>query len=314
MNLVVFILFILFGIHTCAVFKPTPSSSSSSLNLDLASDVDRDHGRSVPLDTEKRDNEKLVDDHAGDHDRDDKTTSSGSKARKGVTYLQQDELEEKDIDDGNKAASTIVHTNTSISNDRASTTITKSSEIATNKTSESVTTKSKSTLTSDRSSSSYASDKYSPSDSKSTKTDTSSSNVSNVSSSIYSKSSTSTSASTESTTSSKSSFNKKPTVTYSVEDDPMLLNIPRTRQTITPLTTYEEKLESPANLPSSDFVLDVDRMQSKREMYIFPLVVLIFLVPMVLGVGIIILRRVRDYWSTRHYRRMDFLVDGMYNT
>jgi len=173
--------------------------------------------------------------------------------------------------------------------------------------------------------SSSGSDKYSPSDSKSMKTDTSSStNIkgNNSTSSNYSKSSATISGSTESIASSKSSSmsslnpspKMKPNVTYSVEDDPTLLKIPITRQIILPLTPTDEKLDADnsAYLPSNDYVLD--RMQSKREMYIFPLVVLIFLVPMVLGVGIIILRRVRDYWSTRHYRRMDFLVDGMYNT
>lgn len=94
-----------------------------------------------------------------------------------------------------------------------------------------------------------------------------------------------------------------------------MLNVNWVRQSIKPLTPLDTKAEGNDNSyspPSSEFVME--RMQSKRELYIFPLVVLIFLVPMVLGVGIIVLRRVRDYWSTRHYRRMDFLVDGMYNT
>jgi len=306
MNLVILIsliLFTFFGIHSCADLQkssPTPITKS---------DVIVEHGKPIALAGDKSGNEKS-DDHAGDHDQDDKASSGSSiKARKGVVYNQTDD-NVKSTDD--------VH----ISNDRASTTILKTSENVINATVEIPSSvKSKVKSDSDRTSSS-GSDKYSPHDTKSSKTDTSSSaytKENNSTSSNYSKSSNTISASTESISlsksSSKPSSNKKPLVTYSVEDEPMLLKIPITRQIISPLTPTDEKLEAdnPAYLPpSSDFVLD--RMQSKREMYIFPLVVLIFLVPMLLGVGIIILRRVRDYWSTRHYRRMDFLVDGMYNT
>ena len=47
--------------------------------------------------------------------------------------------------------------------------------------------------------------------------------------------------------------------------------------------------------------------------YIIPVMITIFALPL-LGIGTYILyRRGRDCWDKRHYRRMDFLIDGMYN-
>ena len=47
--------------------------------------------------------------------------------------------------------------------------------------------------------------------------------------------------------------------------------------------------------------------------YIVPVMITIFALPL-LGVATYVLyRRGRDCWDKRHYRRMDFLIDGMYN-
>lgn len=47
--------------------------------------------------------------------------------------------------------------------------------------------------------------------------------------------------------------------------------------------------------------------------YIIPVIITIVALP-ILGAAIFILyRRGRDCWDKRHYRRMDFLIDGMYN-
>lgn len=315
MNLVLLIStvwFALFGISTCAELPklsttPSPSSNNVEKPNDLASVVGQERGGSLPSVAAEKKLEENLNDHAGDHDQVQKVKNTVT-ARKGVTLAEGD----------NVKVATEVHANRNSSTDRASTTI-KSSESLTNKTSEMplLSVKITDKVTKSDTASSSASDKTSSYESKSTKTGTSSSINSSKqentsASSVTSKSKSS--ASTESTSNS-SSINKKPLITYSVEDDPTLLNVQRVRQFITPLTPIDLKAEAADSAylpPSSDFVLD--RMQSKREMYIFPLVVLIFMVPMVLGVGIIILRRVRDYWSTRHYRRMDFLVDGMYNT
>ncbi|OXU30841.1 hypothetical protein TSAR_012645 [Trichomalopsis sarcophagae] len=53
-------------------------------------------------------------------------------------------------------------------------------------------------------------------------------------------------------------------------------------------------------------------MPSKID-YIVPVVITITALPL-LGVAFYVLyKRGRDYWDKRHYRRMDFLIDGMYN-
>lgn len=300
MNLVVLflvILFTLFEIFTCAII-PTPSNLAKSNGSDVAQEL---VSSSSNIDEEKL--KEDPDDHAGDHDKSKKIVP-----RKGVVNIADNDIGK------------VEHSTNSISADRASTTITQGNESKTNVSELSSPVKDQDKVTNTSTSSTNGSDKYSPSASTSAETGTSHASSSNVSKSENTSTSTNTSKSV--TTSSESmssktssSINKKPLITYSIEDDPSLLNVPRVRQIITPLTPLDTKAEGDNSAylpPSSDFVME--RMQSKRELYIFPLVVLIFLVPMVLGIGIIVLRRVRDYWSTRHYRRMDFLVDGMYNT
>jgi len=52
---------------------------------------------------------------------------------------------------------------------------------------------------------------------------------------------------------------------------------------------------------------------SRKIDYIVPVIITIVALP-ILGAAIFILyRRGRDCWDKRHYRRMDFLIDGMYN-
>ncbi|XP_026746787.1 uncharacterized protein LOC113508028 [Trichoplusia ni] len=46
---------------------------------------------------------------------------------------------------------------------------------------------------------------------------------------------------------------------------------------------------------------------------IMPLVITILLVPMFAVLGYMALRRGQEAWKNRHYKRMDFLLDGMYN-
>ncbi|XP_014208897.1 uncharacterized protein LOC106639675 [Copidosoma floridanum] len=47
--------------------------------------------------------------------------------------------------------------------------------------------------------------------------------------------------------------------------------------------------------------------------YIVPIIITFTALPL-LGVTFYVLyKRGKDYWSKRHYRRMDFLIDGMYN-
>lgn len=46
---------------------------------------------------------------------------------------------------------------------------------------------------------------------------------------------------------------------------------------------------------------------------IMPVVISILLVPMFAVLGYMALRRGQEAWKNRHYKRMDFLLDGMYN-
>lgn len=46
---------------------------------------------------------------------------------------------------------------------------------------------------------------------------------------------------------------------------------------------------------------------------VMPIVITILLVPMFAVLGYMALRRGQEAWKNRHYKRMDFLLDGMYN-
>lgn len=46
---------------------------------------------------------------------------------------------------------------------------------------------------------------------------------------------------------------------------------------------------------------------------IMPIVITILVVPMFAVVGYMALKRGQEAWKNRHYKRMDFLLDGMYN-
>lgn len=51
----------------------------------------------------------------------------------------------------------------------------------------------------------------------------------------------------------------------------------------------------------------------KRHNYFLPIVIIILTIPILIAVCIVGLRRFKEFWYTRHYRRMDFLIDEMYN-
>lgn len=52
---------------------------------------------------------------------------------------------------------------------------------------------------------------------------------------------------------------------------------------------------------------------SKEPRFILPIVITIFAVPLIALVGYQAVRRGKEAWRNRHYRRMDYLIDGMYN-
>ncbi|KAH8235551.1 hypothetical protein KR032_002472 [Drosophila birchii] len=77
-------------------------------------------------------------------------------------------------------------------------------------------------------------------------------------------------------------------------------------------------LPKPASTLAEPMVPQVQELtgtQANRSdtSYVVPIVTVLLTVPLAIGVVTIMYRRFRYMWSTRHYRRMDFLVDGMYN-
>uniref|UniRef100_A0A1B0CRA6 Uncharacterized protein n=1 Tax=Lutzomyia longipalpis TaxID=7200 RepID=A0A1B0CRA6_LUTLO len=121
-------------------------------------------------------------------------------------------------------------------------------------------------------------------------------------------SSTTTTTSTMTTTTARP---KKPHLTVSVEDDPSLLDVPAKSPKHPPSSDSGRlDVEEPVAQLSQENILE---MPVNHRDYIVPIVVLIFAIPMVLGLATVVVRRFRDFWLTRHYRRMDYLVDGMYN-
>ncbi|PZC75660.1 hypothetical protein B5X24_HaOG205767 [Helicoverpa armigera] len=78
-----------------------------------------------------------------------------------------------------------------------------------------------------------------------------------------------------------------------------------------------------ATVKSSPETLITAQIQSPNKVYtknanshpgmIMPLVITILLVPMFAVLGYMALRRGQEAWKNRHYKRMDFLLDGMYN-
>lgn len=133
-----------------------------------------------------------------------------------------------------------------------------------------------------------------------------------------SSSSTTTTASTSSTTTSTTTTTttkppRKPKVTYSVDDEPKLLQAakPGYNSPSTAVSDVNGRLhvEEPMVELSKEYIAPP---RGHRE-YVVPVVTLIFAIPLLMGLFLLSYRRAKEFWLTRHYRRMDFLVDGMYN-
>lgn len=86
-------------------------------------------------------------------------------------------------------------------------------------------------------------------------------------------------------------------------------HIPKPKPTVTTVDEIDEINES---IPLSRTKNPPLGMPRKMD-YIVPVIITIVALP-ILGAAIFVLyRRGRDCWDKRHYRRMDFLIDGMYN-
>jgi len=51
----------------------------------------------------------------------------------------------------------------------------------------------------------------------------------------------------------------------------------------------------------------------QREDYVIPVVGIIFVIPLIGILGALVYKKGVDLWERRHYRPMDFLIDGIYN-
>lgn len=101
---------------------------------------------------------------------------------------------------------------------------------------------------------------------------------------------------------------KKPLHTVSAVDDPSIEKYAsKPHPHIPSISTHV--VEEPVPAMSQELISDDQPSFDGYFGYIvISAVVLVFIaVPIVFG------RKIKDHWNTRHYRRVDFLVDGMYN-
>lgn len=77
-------------------------------------------------------------------------------------------------------------------------------------------------------------------------------------------------------------------------------------------TSTHFSAEEPKIQYSKELILESSTSDGSRNRYFLPIILPIFAVPMVLAVCTIAFRRFKNFWYTRHYRRMDFLIDEMY--
>lgn len=85
------------------------------------------------------------------------------------------------------------------------------------------------------------------------------------------------------------------------------------------MTVNIKKLKAKPTVTTVDDLEDDEKIitqplkSSNKLNYILPIVATIFLLPIVIVIMMFIYNNYCDCWEKRHYRRMDFLVDGMYN-
>lgn len=85
-------------------------------------------------------------------------------------------------------------------------------------------------------------------------------------------------------------------------------HIPKPKPTVTTVDGPEPN-ESRLSLRTKNPPLGMPR----KIDYIVPVIITIIALPILGAIIFVLYRRGRDCWDKRHYRRMDFLIDGMYN-
>lgn len=127
---------------------------------------------------------------------------------------------------------------------------------------------------------------------------------------------TTTTTTTKKPTTTTTSAPKKPTITHSVEDDPALLikaaeAKSQPQQPAKYLPPDEIRDNEPLSLQSSETISYSDQKSSHN--FVMLIIGVIVLIPLLVLMTNCAVRRVRDYWSKRRYRRMDYLIEDMYN-
>lgn len=79
-----------------------------------------------------------------------------------------------------------------------------------------------------------------------------------------------------------------------------------------------KKEKPPVTYDEIDLPIAEDGKESKESSgpsfdYVVPIVIAMLAVPLMAVLGAFFYKKVQDFWDRRHYRRMDFLIDGMYN-
>lgn len=89
------------------------------------------------------------------------------------------------------------------------------------------------------------------------------------------------------------------------------------------VTTHDDTADKANSLQSEKNVLPYNLMnidpllsekKHKRSNYVVPIVAVILSVPLVAGLISIVYKRGKDWWLHRNYRRMDYLIEGLYNS
>lgn len=108
----------------------------------------------------------------------------------------------------------------------------------------------------------------------------------------------------------------KPTLTISVEDDPALLNKAAETQSQSQSskdpTAEEVRDNGPLSLQLSETISYSDQKKSSHNV-VMSIIGVIVVIPFLVLITNCAVRRARDYWSKRRYRRMDYLIEDMYN-
>lgn len=85
------------------------------------------------------------------------------------------------------------------------------------------------------------------------------------------------------------------------------------KPTITENTDDDYKPSDAQSIKNNINVLVPDSKEHKRAAYLIPIIAVIFSVPLVAAIISVLYKRGSEWWQHRHYRRMDFLIEGMYN-